>query len=561
MDGLRAIAKSQVWMLRNNIARIKEEPMLKVSFILAFMCLFWIGALILFHRGFRFLNRFPFVGSILMDETIYLFFAALFVMLALSSVIVCYVTFYTSREVDFLFSKPIQDTVIFFYRFFQSVFFSSWAFLFLGVPFIIAYAIIKQVPFWFYVTIPFYFIPFLILPTALAALIILIFMSFLDFQKMKYVIIAIVLAVLAGIYWAYKINIRPAFSARTEIDFVMNELLQHLRFLRHPLFPGCWISRSIICSSVSRFRDAAFYFMSFAITTLFVLQIDWFIAQRAFFSGWAASRGGRKDRRYPVEKGIINRMAQMIAFLPRSTLAMVIKDIKIFLRDPGQWSQFLIYFSILGIYIFNLRNIPTEAVNPFWRVSITFLNLMATLLVLASLTVRFLFPLMSLEGNKIWVLGLAPITFRRLIFQKFVINLLGILLMSESLIYATNVILETSRSMTYVSCGIAGLASFGLVGLSIGLGSIYPNFKEDNTAKIVSGFGGTLNLIIALFYSIAMIGAFAAPVYSYEVQGSIPLRTFRSMKAIAWIITVAATVVVGVAPVLLGYRRLEQMEY
>jgi len=34
------------------------------------------------------------------------------------------------------------------------------------------------------------------------------------------------------------------------------------------------------------------------------------------------------------------------------------------------------------------------------------------------------------------------------------------------------------------------MASIGLVGLSIGLGTVYPDFKEDNSAKIVSGFGG-----------------------------------------------------------------------
>ena len=149
MDGLKGIVKAQIWLIKNHIARLRNEPPLKVIFIFCFVLFFWFGALGLSYRGFRFLNRFPLVGGILVDETIYLFFAALFIMLTLSSIIICYVTFYTSSEMDFLFSKPIQDTLIFFYRFMQSVVFSSWAFLFLGVPFMIAYALIKQVPFWF----------------------------------------------------------------------------------------------------------------------------------------------------------------------------------------------------------------------------------------------------------------------------------------------------------------------------------------------------------------------------------------------------------------------------
>ena len=345
------------------------------------------------------------------------------------------------------------------------------------------------------------------------------------------------------------------------MEFIMNDLLHHLRFFRYPLFPGYWISRSIISSSVNNFADAFFYFLTFTISTLFLLQINWFVAQKSFYLGWVSSKGGRKERLYPMKKSTVNLVAHFLFFLPRSTVSMIIKDIKLFLRDPGQWSQFLIYFSILGIYIFNLRNIPTEAVSPFWIVNITFLNLMATVLVLASLTVRFLFPLMSLEGNKIWVLGLAPITFRRLILQKFVMYFIGILLVSESLMYATNIILKTSQSLVYVSCGIAGLASFGLVGLSIGLGSIYTNFREDNTAKIVSGFGGTLNFVIALFYVIILIGPFLGAFYSYEVNSAISERTFHSLIIISWFATVTTTAIVGIFPMVIGYRRMEHMEY
>ena len=72
MDGWRAIAKAQFWIIRNHIKRIEQEPFLKVLLIVSSIFLFWFGALALFYRGFRFLNRFPFVGSILVDEAIYL---------------------------------------------------------------------------------------------------------------------------------------------------------------------------------------------------------------------------------------------------------------------------------------------------------------------------------------------------------------------------------------------------------------------------------------------------------------------------------------------------------
>ena len=155
MEGLKGILMSQLWILRNNITGIKSEPRLKIAFISAGIIFFWFGSLALFYEGLSFFYKIPIIGPALVDESIYIFSAVLFIMLTLSSVIICYATYYSSKEVAFLFSKPIDTRAILFYRFFQSVIFGSWAFLFLGVTFILAYAFIKDVSFWFYLFIPF----------------------------------------------------------------------------------------------------------------------------------------------------------------------------------------------------------------------------------------------------------------------------------------------------------------------------------------------------------------------------------------------------------------------
>jgi len=565
MEGLKGIAKAQIWIFKNHIWGISKEPKLKIAFISGIIIIFWFGALALLYKGLYFFSKFAIVGPALVDESIYLFFAALFVMLTLSSFIICYVTYYNSREVDFLFSRPISDTVIFFYRFLQSIMFSSWAFLFLGVPFLIAYALVKHAPLWFYLLIPLYFVLFIILPAAVASITVLIFIKFIGYRKIKNMLIIGTGIVVTFFYTYYMINIRPDLFAKSEIDYFLNDLLHHLSIFKYPLFPGYWIAKSVIHSSMSDFSNGFFYFLVFALTTVFCLQINWIMAERTFYSGWLSSRGGHTRKNFPATRGVINNTVKYFSFLPRLTTAMTIKDIKIFRRDPGQWFQFSIYFAILAIYILNLRNIPTSLNNVhydmYWKIVITFLNLSATALVLAGLTVRFLFPLMSLEGNKLWILGLAPVTFRHILFQKFIISFLGILFVSEFLMISTNIMLNTKLSLMLISCGLAVMISLGLVGLSIGLGSIYPNFKEDNSAKIVSGFGGTLNFIIALVYVIFTIISFAVPIFSYEVHHTISEQTFYLLITASGIINMIVTVIIGVIPMILGYKHLENMEY
>jgi len=47
--------------------------------------------------------------------------------------------------------------------------------------------------------------------------------------------------------------------------------------------------------------------------------------------------------------------------------------------------------------------------------------------------------------------------------------------------------------------------TFSLTGLAVGLGVLYPNFKEENPSKIVSGFGGTFCLVLSFLYILGSV--------------------------------------------------------
>ena len=42
--------------------------------------------------------------------------------------------------------------------------------------------------------------------------------------------------------------------------------------------------------------------------------------------------------------------------------------------------------------------------------------------------------------------------------------------------------------------------NLALSGLAVGLGALYPNFDEDNPARIIAGLGGTLSFLLSLAY-------------------------------------------------------------
>jgi ABC-2 type transport system permease protein len=94
-----------------------------------------------------------------------------------------------------------------------------------------------------------------------------------------------------------------------------------------------------------------------------------------------------------------------------------------------------------------------------------------------------------------------------------------------------------------------------LNGLSVGLGALYPNFKEENPSKIVSGFGGTFCLVLSFLYilgSVVLLGL--TTPWGRQEPGSFP-RVLACLAAF-----VALSAAVGWMPYRAGLRRVRSFE-
>ncbi|MDZ4861534.1 MAG: hypothetical protein SGI88_21385, partial [Candidatus Hydrogenedentes bacterium] len=239
----------------------------------------------------------------------------------------------------------------------------------------------------------------------------------------------------------------------------------------------------------------------------------------------------------------------------------VTKDIKLFWRDPAQWSQFVIFFGIMAVYIASLRDRPVAMESAFWRTWIVCLNIGACTLILATLTSRFIFPLISLEGRRFWVIGLAPLTYRQLIWQKFWLSVSSTSAFTITLVLLSCYMLEVDAIFFALSLYSIVITNFGLSGLSVGLGSLYPNFQEDNPARIVSGMGGTLNFLLSMGY-ITLIIAAQTTMMVTEVLGV--YRSPSHFHATLVLVVAGMAVLSAVTtflPMRLGLRNLDQSEY
>jgi hypothetical protein len=243
--------------------------------------------------------------------------------------------------------------------------------------------------------------------------------------------------------------------------------------------------------------------------------------------------------------------------------ALMVKDLKIFLRDNSQWPQLLLLLALVVIYVYNFRVLPLDLIpEASFIISnfIAFFNLILAGFVLSAVAARFLFPAVSLEGQAFWIIKASPVTMRDFLRSKLISGLIPLILLSEILVFVTNLILHIEGVMMFISMSTILLMTLAIGGLGIGLGAVYPRFEYNNIASISMGFGGFLFMILALF-SVTLTVLFEAwPLYLYlsdRVIGKAFNTWGIAQACISFIIVIILNVACFYVPLKIGTRNIE----
>ncbi|MEA1926885.1 MAG: hypothetical protein U9N73_01660, partial [Candidatus Auribacterota bacterium] len=423
-----------------------------------------------------------------------------------------------------------------------------------------AYGITHKISLYAGITLPLFAAGLSFLAALIGVLVTSLIPWFLTAGRIKKTLILILIIVAFTIPLWSTLTPNPQTTSNRQ-RLMINRLLEHSRITLSPIFPGYWAAEGFIQGVKGRFRRSLGFLAILAVNLLLAWQIVELTAERSYHRTWSLykSRGVRRrkftgeenklalplwerlpaaiigpgpdksgckqrpsyregrqsavptDRFSPPHTGRgdnfqLKRTLGTFNFFTHPTRALIIKDLKTFIREPAQWLQAAILFGLLTIYIINIKNMPRNVYQPFWKNLITFFNLGATSLILATLTTRFVYPSLSLEGRTFWVLGLAPIRRAAILRIKFWSSFIAAVIVTVPLMLLSNHILEVSGLMTLITCGAIVLMAGVLVSLATGLGAIFPQFTEDNPSRIASGFGGTLNLVLSLIYIAILAG-------------------------------------------------------
>jgi len=177
--------------------------------------------------------------------------------------------------------------------------------------------------------------------------------------------------------------------------------------------------------------------------------------------------------------------------------------------------------------------------------------------------VRFVFPAVSAEGAAFWIIRTSPISMHDFLWSKFWTALAPVLIFTEVLTVAANLLLGVDPFLQIVAAGAIVALTFALVGLATGLGARYPRFGADAT-QAAGSYGGVMFMILAVLLIIVTIVLVGWPssIYMMSKTGQYRFRLTPDRLAII-VVTLSMVVVICMttwrAAMRSGVRALDAM--
>lgn len=513
-----AQATAQFHALQQRLrANIGEGRRLMSVTISAFMAGYVISTYLLVSRGLEYVQRLPILGPVLVERLLFLLFFFFFVMLIISNATITGMSLFRRHETGWLLSLPLPHGSIVLWKTLEGLFLSSWGLMLLSAPILGAFGKIFVAGPSFYIFSMAAVIALIAIAANISTWLLLLLLRF--YKPWWWKVIA-ALVITAVVWLAVQIG-RAQELRLTSGDVAknVNQILQHTSLCVHPLLPSTWVADIAIASGKEKLTARAIFYLLVLIShALAVWPVTVSLANLWFFPSW--NRTLRHSESSPAQNGSVKpisfkpsgliRLATWLR-IPRHLRALAAKDAITFVREPSQWGQCALIFGLLLIYTSNLRNLGYNYSDPLWSAIISYLNLTVCCLAMATLTTRFVFPQFSIEGRRFWIIGLTSFPLTQVLRQKFWLNLVAATPLTTLLVVISCVSLKLPLHRAIYFMASMATISAGLNAIALSLGALLPNFRESNTAKIVSGFGGTLCLIISFFYIISSIAILTIP--------------------------------------------------
>ena len=502
--------------------------------------LFVLGVCIYFIQMFNAVELF---GPLLIRKALSMLLLAFSGLLFFSNIITALSSYFLSDDMQLVQSLPISERRVFYFRAVDTILNSSWMITIFGLPVLLAYGWVHGGGIGYYLVATLGLTAYVVPPAALGIVVACLLVRGFSANRIREVM-ALVSAVFLIVVLLLLRSLQPERLVDPEAFETLAEFIAVVRTPDAGWLPSTWLT-DLAMYSLGRPLEAPWLTagLLFVAGPSLLVVARWLVAP-LWFEAWTQSQEAPKKAasRSRLVATLVDGVTRP---LPGTFRALMRKDLRLFLREPGQWTQGLLLCGLVAIYLYSVRSLPLDVlpIEGVLENAIAFLNVGVAGAVLAAIAVRFNFTAVSQEGRAFWVLHSSPIGARRFLYGKFVVGFIPTVLLGEVLVLSTNSLLHANPLYAWIAAGTILCLSVGLTGLAVGLGALYPNFKADSAARMASGPGAILFMVLALSFVTLVVTAEAIPIgmVLYRQYNGEPVGT----ALVVTLVVVCLLVVVG----------------
>lgn len=503
-------------------------------------------------------------GPILTRRLLEMLLIGLFTLLCFSNVVAAVSTFYLSEDLELVLSLPMRRDTFFFARFVDTMLQSSWMVLFFGLPVFTAY-------WWAYDAGGEYLLAvaacapgFVLIPAGVGVTVATLLVRSIPARRVREGMVFVGILALIGVV----VLLRALRPERLMDASNFESLAAYAAELQAPvpmLFPPRWAVD--ILEATLRGRPMPWMELGLLTTGgIAAMAIARWTTTVFYDEGRSRAQSARSARL--AKAGWLDRvLAVWTRPLPIVARAIVVKDVKSFVRDPSQWSQVFLVGAIVVIAMVSAAAMPTDFMRgpygAYMRETLAFGAMALVGFIMASVATRFQFTSTSLEGRAFWVVRTGPITAEQLLWAKVWPSLVPMIFLGELMAISTTTILGAGPFIV----GLAGFTAFflalGISGLAVGVGAVYPDFKADNAARVAASPAAMVFMVSALVlvFLVAAVELLPVGIWMYvrfQERSPTPLEWLGVVGPM--VVVVALCIAAMVGPLRWGARKLWDRE-
>ena len=526
MNGFIHILKYKLISFLKFDTKLSSASIFKTAGSVLVYGLFTVGAFFLTRDVIAYLLTNLKIGTFLLHRFISIILFIFFISVNIGNVIVSYSTLYKSNEVAFLLSKPLEYYKIFTVKFLDNFFYSSATLLLIIFAVLSGYGKYFQMEWWFYpLSILFMIIPFMFTAASLGVIVLMIIMKLAARFGGRKVLITFAVLYLAGTAFFFQYS-SPVQTVKQVMAFYP-DVNRYFSFLDSGLtkaLPNFWIGNGLYWISGGRFYDALPYIIDQIALSALLFSLAVYLGKRWYFDTWKTSLGLNLGGGARKAGGAFLTGTASV-FQPQEE-ALLKKEYLQFFREPSQWIHLSVILVLIAVFVSSSAGIDIRFL-PVYNLKIkTIIYLVIFLFnvfLISALTLRFVYTLVSIEGEAYWKIRSAPVSSLKFVLIKIAPVLIIIFVLGQVLNYFSQLHFELQLQLTS-SVNIA-CVTIAMVMLNFGMGNLYSNFKEKNPIRIASSQGASITFLLMILYMVFLIAVMFYPVYNYftaEFRGALP---------------------------------------